>query len=265
MNAKVEFQEAERNYSIKSAILIYSDGKNSAATTHDVTLRHNQPTIEPGQPITIAALEMLMKSLGRQSGVAYLPNQVVNLGLDQMAFWCPAGRRRIWFTPDNWRVDGPAKGETLDEKKMAELERRLKQATLLKWLNGRFVHHPPLLFAVGIKGGDSLSVFAMAENARPTLNTKLYKAPYWNLSGGTMCRGNLKLPSATVDSIEGFERAFFNSAFSHSSAGILTRHPGGHNGLWEELAKRKTAPDAKFWRKNLVGEGHHMKTLFKSQ
>jgi len=40
-----------------------------------------------------------------------------------------------------------------------------------------------------------------------------------------------------VDSIAGWERAYFESAFTHPSGAVrLTSHPGGFFGLWSSLA-----------------------------
>jgi hypothetical protein len=54
----------------------------------------------------------------------------------------------------------------------------------------------------------------------------------------------MRLPgSASVASTAEWERGFYESAFSHANVGRLTRHPGGFEGLWLELAnKRKRFP-----------------------
>ena len=247
MEASVNFGAADRNFALKSAILIYQDGDQHAATVHEVYLPHGRPSLKPGQPVTVAALEQLMRNLGKQDGAAYIPEQVVSLGLNRLAWWCPAGRRRIWFKPSHDKAE----------------------AKVLKQLNGKFVWHPPLLFVAGAKGGDGLSAFALLANQRPTAETELCKAPYWNLyEDGSMCRGNIKLPIASTESLAAFERAFFNSAFSHSSGGRLTLRPGGHHGLWQESAglaarSRKWQPDEKYWRKHLVPLKKSIGTLFK--
>ena len=49
--------------------------------------------------------------------------------------------------------------------------------------------------------------------------------------------------STSVGSIEGWEKGFYESAFTHANVGRLTRHEGGHDALWGELVgKRRTVP-----------------------
>jgi PRTRC genetic system protein B len=234
MDTTVQFGKADRTYTLKRAILIYQEGDRTdttAATVHNIELDKWKPRLLPGEPITVAAIEGLMRDLGHKNNAAFLPPQVLSLGMDRMAWWCPAGRRRIWFKPSHD-----------------------KDSATLKKLNSQFAHHPPLLFVAD----NGLSVYALAQDRRPEADTKVFFAPYWNLSGsdrnggGHMCRGNIKLPRVATDNLAGFERAFFGSSFTHSSGGKLTRFPGGHNALWRELTTRKSPPDEKFWRKILV-------------
>ena len=235
METKIQFGGAGRDYKLTSAILIYTGpggddahgGRDTltAATVHDVEhIGRGQPIIQPGQPVSVQALERLLLSLGRQQAAGFLPETMLAVGLDLMAWWCPAGRRRIWF-----------KTYKEDDKE-------------LRALNGKFVHHPPLLFIV--KGG--LNVFALVEDKRPRAGTKLWRAPYWNLGEGHMCNGNLKLPPCQPENLAGFEAAFFNSAFTHGRGQGLTTHPGGHTAFWRELSRRKAKPDAAWWRKKLL-------------
>ena len=238
METKIQFGGAGRDYKLTSAILIYSDLQNRnpdgssaqehfAATVHDVEhVGRGQPIIKPGQPVSIAALEHLMLSLGRSHAAGFIPENILSVGLDRMAWWCPAGRRRLWFK--TYRNDEGHKE--------------------LKALNGKLVHHPPLLFVV--KGG--LNVYALLRNARPKPDTAVYRAPYWNLGNGHMCNGDIKLPPCQPENIMGFDAAFFNSAFTHGRGEGLTHHKGGHTGLWTYLSKRKSRPDTEFWRTNLI-------------
>ena len=233
MNTLVEFGGQDRHYQIKQAILVYEDAASSAAaaTVHAVELlpsrgsANSRPIIQPGQPITILALETLIQSLGRGAKGGFIPPNIISLAMDGMVWWCPAARRRIWFKPSN----------DTDAKR-------------LKALNGKSVHHPPLLFKAENNG---LNAYALVKNERPTPDIRVYRAPYWNLSDGHMCNGNLKLPPVAPENLAAFEAAFFGSAFTHSSDGTLTSYPGGHTSLWEHLASRKTAPDARFWTAHL--------------
>jgi hypothetical protein len=49
--------------------------------------------------------------------------------------------------------------------------------------------------------------------------------------------------SPSVDSTEAWEQGFYESAFTHANVGRVTRHAGGHDALWAELAgKRRPFP-----------------------
>jgi PRTRC genetic system protein B len=212
----------DRRFEIQSAILLYKErtmtgNETCMATMHEVTNRDGQPALAPGAPITVAAIESLTRSLGRHLEASILPECVLAVSLTKLAWWTPSARRRIWFNP----ADRPLKDD-------------------YKKLNGKFVWHPALLF---VAGNRSLSIFALDSDRRPAAETKLCVAPYWNLSPeGHMCNGNAPVPDlASPSLIPKFEQAFFNSSFSHSHWGHrLTRCPGGHRALWQEMARPAT-------------------------
>ena len=60
-----------------------------------------------------------------------------------------------------------------------------------KKLNGRMYPHPPIVFAIH---GRELFVRALAEDRRPTADTHLKNAPYWNTdSDGRVCLGSMRV------------------------------------------------------------------------
>jgi PRTRC genetic system protein B len=96
--------------------------------------------------------------------------------------------------------------------------------------------------------GRDLFVRALAEDCRPTANTRLKNAPYWNTdSRGQVCLGSMRVPDEHgAGSLPSWENAYFTSEFTHPSGAVrLTSHPGGFLGLWSSLAGRKRFP-AKF-------------------
>ena len=222
-----QFSEAPSRYTLKQAILIYqNDQKACAASIHDVDTAGG--SILPGQPVTMAALEALLEALGRGVGGGFIAPEIISTGLDTLIWWCPAAYRRIWFKPNH----------DSDEAKR------------LRKLSGQHIWYPPLMFRAQ---PDSLSAFALAANERPKANTRIYKAPFWNLNEGGMCNGDITMPAVATENISGFQSAFFDSAFTHNSqGGKLTFHPGGCVGLLEALAKRKTKPDIAFWTTHLM-------------
>jgi PRTRC genetic system protein B len=103
-------------------------------------------------------------------------------------------------------------------------------------LNGRMFPHPALVFKIS---SQDLFVRALETDARPCANTPLKTAPYWNTNGqGLVCQGSMRVPDeVNVDSIGGWEEAYFSSEFTHASGAVrLTSHLGGFFGLWLSLA-----------------------------
>ena len=185
-------------------------------TRHAVAHRkEGPPTLEPAQPLTLAFLESLARSLSGYSPAEILPANILAKGDRMIAWWSPACRRQMFYE----NAEGRA-GE----------------------LNGRLFPQPPLVWRV--EHGD-LRIRALVENQRPPAERKLCVAPFWNLSDdGRVCTGTMRHPESTAaDSIFDWEQGFYESAFTHANVGRLTRHPGGFEGLWSELAgKRKPFP-----------------------
>lgn len=250
MNANVNLGES-RTYHLSKALLIYESENRTgdrsggtAVSVHDI----HHGALQPGQPITRAGVESLAAALGRNLAAGWLPPQIVSLGFGKLAWFCPAGRRRIWFKADG-RFDGGVQTEDKDTPHVTKL-------------NGKFAHHPPLLF---VASDHSLAIFALTHNERPSAHTKLFRAPYWNLwEDGKLCAGNRTMPeSPQPANLAQYEAAFFDSAFSHTNIKQLCKHPGGHTGLWQELtaARKGGAPTAKYWNKNLCPTKHTVTSI----
>src|SRR4029077_14778613 len=113
-------------------------------------------------------------------------------------------------------------------------------------LNGHNYPHPALVFKIW---GRHLNVRALAADARPSAETRLMTAPYWNTdSRACVCQGSMRVPEeVSAHSIAGWEAAFFRSEFTHPSGAVrLTTHPGGFAGLWSSLAGSKGPFPAEF-------------------
>jgi PRTRC genetic system protein B len=108
-------------------------------------------------------------------------------------------------------------------------------------MNGAIFPQPALVW---LAMDHSLSIRALKENRRPTADTRLCVAPYWNVYDiGSVCLGSMRAPDAsTVASIPQWEQSFYESEFTHGNVGRLTRHSGGFEGLWKELAGKEEFP-----------------------
>jgi len=215
MQIHVSIGENHR-FELHDALLVYGDRQRSFITRHQVTLRKDAaPTLGPAQPLTIGFLESLVRSLGGGTKAEVLPENVLAKSDRMIAWWTPSCRRQMFYE----NAEGKAAK-----------------------LNGRMFPQPALVWKVS---NLALKIRALAVNRRPTAETTLAVVPYWNLSDdGRVCTGSMRCPdSASVSSIPAWERAFYESAFTHANVGRLTRHSGGFEGLWTDLAdKRKAFP-----------------------
>ncbi|HEY0308122.1 MAG TPA: PRTRC system protein B [Acidobacteriaceae bacterium] len=215
MQVQISIGENHR-FELREALLVYGDRQRSFVTRHEVSVQKNAPpTLGPAQPLTMTFVETLVRSLSGSSTAEVLPENILAKGDRMIVWWTPVQRRQMFY-------------ENSEGKAAA--------------LNGRMFPQPALVWRVD--GGD-LMIRALTENKRPEGKTRLAIAPFWNLSdNGRVCTGSMRRPDgASVATIPGWERGFYESAFTHANVGRLTRHTGGFEGLWSGLAnKRKSFP-----------------------
>ncbi len=212
MNVHVRIGD-NRPFSLKQAVLLYQEGSRVFATLHEVKYRPDKaPYLCAGQSVTTGFLETLAKGLGASMGAEVLPEHVLARTPELIAWWSRAQPRLMFFG------DGNAEA---------------------KKLNGKMYPHSALVFMIH---GRELFVRALAQDCRPTADTRLRNAPYWNTDAhGRVCLGSMRVPEeVSVGSLSGWENAYFASEFTHPSGAVrLTTHPGGFLGLWSSLAGRK--------------------------
>ena len=199
-------------FELHEALLIYRDRQSSFITRHDVIDSKNAPpALGPAQPLTVAFIESLTRSLRGSVQAEVLPTNVLAKADRMIVWWTPSRRRQMFYENS--------------EGKGAEL-------------NGRVFPQPPLVWRVS---NGELNIRALTENKRPDSSTKLAVAPFWNLSDdGRVCTGTMRRPaSASVASIPDWERGFYESAFTHANVGRLTRHESGFDGLWSGLTGKR--------------------------
>jgi len=209
-----------RIFSLKQAVLLYQEGSRAFATLHQVKCRQNEaPYLCAGQSVTTGFLETLAKGWGASTAAEILPEHVLARTPELLAWWSRAQLRLMFFGDSNAEA---------------------------KKLNGKMYPHPALVFLIH---GRELFVRALAEDCRPTADTRLRNAPYWNTdANGRVCLGSMRVPEeVSVTSLSGWENAYFASEFTHPSGAVrLTTHPGGFLGLWSNLTGRKQNFPVKF-------------------
>jgi PRTRC genetic system protein B len=234
---------AQLNFTLQKALLVYEAPRSydrggrdyhSFVTEHPVTVDTNGlPRIGEGSLLSRDFLDRLIESMRGRQADEFLPENVLVRTQDRIAFWIPGRVRTMFYFADR-------SPELVD-------------------LNGKRFPQPPLLFDVS-RG--NLSIFALKESKRPTKDTKLYRAPYWNVNDqGDVCLGSTRVPDAlSVDSITRWADSFFESQFTHQNAGRpLTTHPNGFVALWRELKGKKEFP-----AKYLAGTGKTLGQYLKS-
>lgn len=95
---------------------------------------------------------------------------------------------------------------------------------------------PPMIWQAS---KNSLTVFALTSDRRPTVKTKLYHAPFFNIyEDGKVCMGTVSIDIKNSASVEEFtcswEHYFFNSYFSHL-LGSNNPVKGNCVALWKSL------------------------------
>lgn len=203
---------------LAAGLLIYESRNGTVdkpfATVHSVaTDDSGAPYLLAGTPVTRETLMALNEKLVPESAIDYLPSQALAVGAGWMVWWREAGPRTLFFDTGK---DDPIGKRALN------------------------THLPALVFAVK---GVELYVFALTKSERPTPETPLSKAPFYNLwVEGRLCQGSARRPDRSgLDAIPQWESMFDFSAFTHPNDGSkrLTKHRKGVGGLWKEIAEGK--------------------------
>jgi PRTRC genetic system protein B len=216
-------RESSEELTADKAIMFYG-GSSPLVTIHPVAKGIRGLHLLPGKPVSKGDLYGLLKQLNGGTDSApsgLLPERILRFSPNELLWYRPSGPTPIFFqTPD------------------ADLNQ----------LSGKSASHPALLFRAR---RNTLQVFALADDRRPEMETELFQAPYFNVNGkGVICLGTLDPPNKfTPEAIPGWERIFFASKFTHISGGatLLTRHPGGHKGLWQARTDDKPGPFPAEW------------------
>jgi len=210
----------ETTIALSQAILVYANETKSHsgtapvatyATVHPVqnfgTEANPNFQIAAGRPLTREALLAMFEDLAKKHSLNtdIIPEHVLSISADHMVWWMPAGERNVFFNNK-------------------ELGKRAAK-----------VPHPALMFAV-VKG--QWYIFALAKNERPTAETALQFAPYFNVYDScAICTGSARVPRGISANATGeWEKAFFDSEFTHiNGKEKKATHPRGEYALWKEL------------------------------
>lgn len=208
---------ADTTVTLRQALLVYQaqHGEQGFVSIHPVQHHEDGASLGAGRLMTTGDLRSLIQSLCGSQGITYLPPHVIAHGPNALAWYEPAQVRPLFF-------------RTRD--------------TLLNALSGRAYPQPPLLF---IASDTTLRVYALPEDTRPTLDTHLMVAPYYNTNQGRVCLGSMPLPAQPhPNDTRAYSDAFFGSNFTHPSGPerLYGTWEGSYGELWQHVASTGVFP-----------------------
>jgi PRTRC genetic system protein B len=155
---------------------------------------------------SVAASRLLAREVTEQGSLAYLPPELLYCAPNLLVWWARPATRYLWFRAPE--LGGAERGA---------------RVTL-----------PGSVFLADARG---CKVWAVKGAGRPTPNTALWHAPFFNVAeDGAICWGNVSLPSVSPERITEWTAAFFASYFTHpNAAGKVVRHAGGAYGFWRAM------------------------------
>lgn len=187
----------------RSAIVFYTSGKETSFATHHEVRKHGHGfNLGPATNLTSENLFQLVESVskGLKQIVEILPANVLVANDQLLVWWMPASTHYMTFDVSMHETEGKKR---------------------LQGVSG-FVPVPALVFALQrsrAQGGafQGLSIHALGENARPAVDTRMYRAPLLNINdSGDVCWGNGETPKGrTAEEISAWQQFFFSSTFTH--------------------------------------------------
>ena len=197
---------------LQAAVLVYQNKAGQAyATVHGIESGGKPLRLAAGRPATKEACADLARSLGAMAGLTgFTPSSLLYLGARTLIWWRPPAPARVFFSPPPPDTKDRPKGSAVTPQ-------------------------PGLVFALA---GTEWYVYALGSDARPGPATKLCRAPYYNVyENGHICTGNVRLPETlSPTSLDEYERAFFDSNFTHPNMPRLVKGKSGAAFWCEGLA-----------------------------
>ena len=202
--------------------LILSNVKNASdiqmlVAEHRLYQREGEVRLGSGQIIGPERIGQIVRELdekaSRKLAETVLPPQVIAQGDDMVAWHTPSQQRAMFFA-----VHGEG-----------------SFALQVAW---------PALLCVA--RGSHLWLAALASDTRPSGDTPIFFAPLMNQTATSgMCSGSIPMPPrATVENIPAFERAIYETNFSHVNGSNHLRY----RGLSSESDAISNADHVAFWR-----------------
>ena len=217
---------------LRSAVLFYGgDQQDSSgiATVHSVAVVDGKPEIQAGRLLTREDLAELTECLhgAHSAGAQWLDVTMLAQSRDRMIWYTPPGTRPMFF------------------KSSPHCKKNVEGNCVL-----------PVPGLVWVVQDSSLYVYATTEKGRPSRDTQLYQAPFWNIwARGQVCVGSAKLPNGADAWVpKKWEEVVFNSRFTHPNFTEPNRLLKGVDSV-DYWKKQLAAPSKSFNNKLLVPIG----------
>ncbi len=195
------------------ALLLYgANTKEIDYCSHHRAIQDNDGMrLSEGVPVTMDALESLASALGQRTSSPILHERVLVWGQESLGWWLPSGPKAVFFNTDDAFLR--------DKKGVAPCPTLIFKRTKSQWRVG-----------------------ALKGNSRPGPNDMVYHSPFLNVSSvGWICTGTAELPKSEQDNPESWEKAFFDSRFTHSnfSNGRQVEYEGSIYKFWSDMMEGK--------------------------
>lgn len=181
--------KAEKSFSPVLSIVVYKSDEEIYMEMHRIDKTGN---LMEGAPLSKECISDLVKGFSEEQGRR--PNGRIPANM----LWCDTRvghERYVWYNPP--------------------MQRMMYFVKSLGIESGLY-HVPGIIYEAF--GTERLNVYAY-KGPKPTVKTKLYKAPFFNVTDGSVCLGNAKIDfpeSPTFHSFVGYwERRFWLTEFSH--------------------------------------------------
>jgi PRTRC genetic system protein B len=170
----------------------YGDAAMAHATVNDIDMSSGKPVIKAGRLVTQSDLQTLAAGLAQSQALtapAWIDTTMLALGAGRMVWYSPPSKTALFF-----KKSGLAQNLSFDGQGSAAI--------------------PGLVWMVL---SHQLYVFAFTGKGRPTQETKLYQAPFFNVwSRGKVCAGSAGMPKGDDAGLaQKWMTAFFGSHFTH--------------------------------------------------
>jgi PRTRC genetic system protein B len=173
-----------------STIVLYANKKNYNSDFYAEYYPVKNRKMQAGKPLSSQDVKTLLMGVNLKYkikiGFGLLPKRVIHLSFDDgdfsLAWTCSPKKRKMLYSEG--RLD-------------------------------KIVRHPRLLFKTN---GKDLWIYELKEGTVNN-NTKVYEAPYDNLTNGKLCFGDVEVPNIVPDLntyIKAVEQTFFKGTFTHN-------------------------------------------------